>query len=1492
VKTGGRRAIVSEGARCAKKVILAIAALSMLVALLLSTSALAASETFVISQITSNGYSVSALQVSGDRVVWTGLNETGYEIFTWTPSGGTVQLTANSYSDSGPAVSGDRIVWAGYDGNDDEIFTWTPGEGTVQLTDNSYSDSAPAVSGDRIVWTGYDGTGYEVFTWTPSGGTAQVTSNSSINRWPQVSGDRIVWETRAENGVSELSTWTPSGGTVDLGDYSSDGFRARVSGDRVVWDKYDWWGSQYDRYYWAYTWTPTGGKVYLGSGGSRSPHAPRVSGDRIVWQGMDGTDKKGVFTWTPSGGTVQLSSDSRSTPAPQVSGDRVVWQGTDGTDDEIFTWTPGGGTVQLTSNSSYDSYPVVSGDRIVWQGTDGTDDAIFTAVPAAPPPPDVTYTITASAGSDGSISPSGPQTVNPGDSITFAITPDPGYYIVDVYVDDVLQGATTSYEFTNVSADHSISASFLPSFSPDPDGWQFPNGSDKTTSDDTEVWRRIFGWLPMSQEAYRWELAKKTQDDSNAGIFDGGTCGGFATSSALLFTSRLSLSADFGLNSSYTTPWDWGPGELGYPEQDPWWLGGNTIMGPMSEQAREEIEALQILFCSTAVNGPVVSNEVNLASSQWVASLRGALQTGPQLIDIWSAIGGHALVGYKAVPHGDDHVYVYVYDSNHPGDATRYIDIDTVTHRWYYDGGVGLHFGDGSADDNSISWYSPEVSWQALESAPLEYYKTVVACYAASSVHVVDALGRISGTDGVTWSWEIPGIKPFIDSRALSGSASDSGWSFVGPDPGDLTFLLTPGDERSYATRFGRTENDVYLGMSWADAAVTGGPPDRITVSPNGKAMTVAPAAASRAHLALVADQAPSLSLDVSFAPRTPGADRLAVSTSDLPTGIALSIVDTGALADTPLKVGWLGGDGVAVDLATGGRAEVDFTGGAAAGQTSGATTVTVKIDSDNDGTWEQTTTGTIGQPPSDPQEPFIPSPDTTPPTTTATGADALWHNTPVTVTFTAIDDPGGSGMSGGLAKTEYKLDSGFWTSGVSVTVPAPADHSGDGVHTLSYRSTDAAGNVEGAQSVTIKIDTTAPAPAVTSFTPNSGPVGTTVTINGTGFSATPGSNKIRFNSGPAVTPTTASATQLTAVVPAGASSGRIRVITADGTATSTDSFTVTTLGSFTLAYVAGPHGRIDGSTNQTVASGASGTAVTAVPDPGYHFVGWSDGLATATRTDSNVRVGLVVSASFAPAGTYTVNASVSGGHGSALPLFQSVSAMGTAGITISPDPGYHIAAITLDGVPVAISNPLVLANVSADHTVVVTFSVDSVPDFPDVPPDHEFYSGVMYLANLSVVAGYADGSFGLYDPTLRAQVAKMLVLAFDLYSESITPPVFSDVLDTGLPYPFHFVQSGARAHILWGFPDRTFQPYQAISRMQFVRMVVRAAGSRLATPPPGYDAGFTDVAPEDDAFVAIARYNGLIDGVTPTTFAPGAPATRGHVAKILATVLQLQQHP
>ncbi len=70
------------------------------------------------------------------------------------------------------------------------------------------------------------------------------------------------------------------------------------------------------------------------------------------------------------------------------------------------------------------------------------------------------HTITAQAGTGGTISPSGSVSVVDGMSQTFSIEPDPDYRIQSVTVDGADQGAISSYTFADVTGDHAISVNF------------------------------------------------------------------------------------------------------------------------------------------------------------------------------------------------------------------------------------------------------------------------------------------------------------------------------------------------------------------------------------------------------------------------------------------------------------------------------------------------------------------------------------------------------------------------------------------------------------------------------------------------------------------------------------------------------------------------------------------------------------------------------------------------------------------------------------------------------------------------------------------------------------------------------------------------------------------------------------------------------------------------------------------------------------------------
>ena len=149
--------------------------------------------------------------------------------------------------------------------------------------------------------------------------------------------------------------------------------------------------------------------------------------------------------FAPNTYTIIATADNNGTISP--AGDISVTYG----ESQTFTIQPDDGykiedvRVDEASVGNVSAYTFGNIDA------DHTIDATFT---------EILYTITATPATGGSIAPAGEQTYAPGETPEYTITPDIGYKIADVRVDDVSVGSGSTYTFPSLTGDHTISAEF------------------------------------------------------------------------------------------------------------------------------------------------------------------------------------------------------------------------------------------------------------------------------------------------------------------------------------------------------------------------------------------------------------------------------------------------------------------------------------------------------------------------------------------------------------------------------------------------------------------------------------------------------------------------------------------------------------------------------------------------------------------------------------------------------------------------------------------------------------------------------------------------------------------------------------------------------------------------------------------------------------------------------------------------------------------------
>jgi hypothetical protein len=164
------------------------------------------------------------------------------------------------------------------------------------------------------------------------------------------------------------------------------------------------------------------------------------------------------------------------------------------------------------------------------------------------------------------------------------------------------------------------------------------------------------------------------------------------------------------------------------------------------------------------------------------------------------------------------------------------------------------------------------------------------------------------------------------------------------------------------------------------------------------------------------------------------------------------------------------------------------------------------------------------------------------------------------------------------------------------------------------------------------------------------------------------------------------------------------------------------------------------------------------------------------------------------------------------------------------------------------------------------------------VPQDNPYFAEVTFLNSARVVSGYADGTFRPYNNVTRAQVAKIVVLAFGLPLVAPDGQRFSDVAasDEFASY----IETAYANGLVSGYEDGTYRPANNVTRGQLAKIVVQAAKLKLDNPE---SATFSDVAVGSTfyRYIETAYSHGLLSGYPDGTFRSGLEASRGQVCKV-----------
>ena len=296
---------------------------------------------------------------------------------------------------------------------------------------------------------------------------------------------------------------------------------------------------------------------------------------------------------------------------------------------------------------------------------------------------------------------------------------------------------------------------------------------------------------------------------------------------------------------------------------------------------------------------------------------------------------------------------------------------------------------------------------------------------------------------------------------------------------------------------------------------------------------------------------------------------------------------------------------------------------------------------------------------------------------------------------------------------------------------------------------------------------------------------------------------------------------------------------------------------------------------------------------PGYTFTGWS---GTGLTGENNLTV--TIEKGSTGDRSYTAHWRYNGGGSSGYSYYTIKATAGAGGsispsgsisvregrdqtFTITPDKGYAVSNVKIDGKSIGAVKSYTFENVSRTHTIEVIFmKANGNPQtgvFVDVATGSYYYDAVDWAVENGITNGVSSNMFAPDDPCTRAQIVTFLWRA----AGSPAPKSMSSFTD--VPADAFYAKAVAWAvenGITSGTGEGKFSPNAICTRAQSVTFLYRASGS----PAVSGSAEFSDVS--TTAFyadaVAWAAKKGITTGIGGGLFGSDNDCTRSQIVTFL----------